>query len=87
MGTFVANVATVTQSVVGISTVSNSTPTTGLESYGADFLTVGTGTYSVPVVDQQVSLSTTTSYYLVGKAGYSAGTISFSGSITARLVR
>jgi Pectate lyase superfamily protein len=79
--------ATYTQGVGGISTTSATLPTDGTEvNSGAQFTALSV-TDGLTLPRKRVSISSTTTVYLVGKATFSAGTMTAYGSISARRVR
>jgi len=84
---FIASAATVTASSGGISATSATVPTNGSEVFSGVLLTVGTATYSATSPRVRISIASTTTIYLVGKASFSAGTVTAFGGITARRVR
>jgi hypothetical protein len=84
---YTAGTATVTGKISGISTTSATLPTDGSEVYSGVQLTLGTATDGSAVPRKRISVSGTTTVYLVGQATFSAGTVTAFGSITARRIR
>lgn len=79
--------ATVTGESAGISSTSATLPTDGSEGYsGVQLITTST-TDSITLTRKRMSLSGTTTVYLIGKSTFSVGTVGAFGTINARRVR
>jgi len=84
---FAGGTATYTGSAGSIGTTSATLATDGTEvNSGAQFTAVSV-TDGLTVPAKQINVSATTTVYLIGKATFSAGTVSAYGSIRARRVR
>lgn len=79
--------ATTTAFSGAIHTTSATLPTDGSEVYSGLQLTTTTAVESVAVPRKRISLSSTTTVYLVARPTFSAGTAAAFGGITARRVR
>lgn len=84
---FSGTTATVTQVQGGISSTSVTLPTDGSEVFSDASITLFSGTDSVTLPRKRISISSTTTIYLVGKAIFSAGTVGGFGQMSARRVR
>lgn len=84
---FTETTSTVTARSAGISTTSATVPTDGSEAFCGVQSTVTSETNSITLPIKRVSLSGTTTTYLVAKATFSAGTCAGFGAIVARRVR
>jgi hypothetical protein len=84
---FSASTATVTGTSGGISTTTATVPTDGSEVYSGVQVTLLSENDAVTLPRKRISISGTTTVYLVGKSTFSAGSVSAFGSITARRVR
>jgi hypothetical protein len=82
-----AAAATVTAMSAGVTPTTATVPTDGSEAYSGVMLTAGTGLDTITPSRKRVSLSATTTIYLVAKATFSAGSVSAFGQINARRVR
>jgi len=79
--------STVTARSAGISSTSATLPTDGSEAYNGVQSTVTSEINSITSPRVRMSLSGTTTIYLVGKATFSAGTCAGFGTLTARRIR
>lgn len=79
--------ATLTAQAAGISTTSATLPTDGSEVYSGLQLTTTNAVDSITLPRKRISVASTTTVYLVGRATFSAGTAAAFGAITARRVR
>jgi hypothetical protein len=79
--------ATVTVTTAGISTTTATLPTDGSEAYSGVLLVTGTAKDSITLPRKRISISGTTTVYLVASQTFSLGTASAYGAITARRVR
>ncbi len=79
--------ATVTAAICGISTTSATLPSDGSEAYSGLQLTTATTTTSITMPRKRISLSGTTTVYIIGKVTFSAGTAGEFGTINARRVQ
>lgn len=84
---FIQTAATITVKVGSISTTSATNSTDGSEVYSGALLTVGTANDGLTLPRKRISISGTTTVYLVTSATFSAGTVTAFGGITARRVR
>jgi hypothetical protein len=84
---FTETTSTVTARSAGISTTSATLPTDGSEGYCGVQSTVTSETNTITLPAKRISLSTTTTVYLVGQATFSAGTCAGFGTLTARRTR
>lgn len=84
---FVATTATVTAWSGGISTNTNALPTDGSEVPNGTVITLISENNGITLPRKRISIASTTTVYLVGKATFSAGTVTAYGGITARRVR
>jgi hypothetical protein len=84
---FNETVSTVSARSAGINTTSATVPSDGSEAYCGVQSTLATETNSITLPRKRISVSSTTTVYLVGKATFSAGTCSEFGQINARRVR
>lgn len=76
--------ATYSQGVAGISATSATLPTDGTEVYSGAQFTLLSVTDGVALPRKRINVTVTTTVYLVGRASFSAGTMTGYGSITAR---
>lgn len=76
--------ATHTGSAASFSTTTATLATDGSEGYNGEQITITSTTGSVPVGLGRVSLSATTTVYLVARSTFSAGTVGAFGKIVAR---
>jgi hypothetical protein len=79
--------ATVSARSAGISTTTATVPSDGSEGYCGVQSTLTSEKNTITLSSKRISLSATTTVYLVGSATFSAGTCSAFGNITARRVR
>lgn len=79
--------STVTARIAGISTTSATLPTDGSEGYNGVQSTLTSETNSIPLNRKRISVSGTTTVYLVEKVTFSAGTAGAFGALDARRVR
>lgn len=84
---FAAASATVTGAAGGISTTTATLPVDGTEVYSGVQVTVLSENDSVTLPPKRISLSGTTSTFLICRATFSAGTVTAFGSITAWRMR
>jgi hypothetical protein len=84
---FSETTATVSARTAGISTTSATLPTDGSEGYCGVQSTVTSETNSIALTRKRITISGTTTVYLVGQATFSAGTAAGFGTINARRVR
>jgi len=84
---FVSASATVTQKCAGITTTSVTIPSDGSEVFNGSQTTVASFTDGITLPRKRINVSGTTTVYLVGKADFSAGSVSAFGTINARRVR
>jgi len=84
---FKETTSTVTARSAGISTTSVTIPSDGSEGYNGVQSTVTTENNTITLPTKRISISGTTTVYLVGSATFSAGTCAGFGAITARRVR
>lgn len=84
---FTETTATASARSAGITSTSATVPVDGTESYCGVQSTITSELNSITLPRKRVSLAATTTIYLVGKATFSAGTVSGFGSISARRVR
>jgi hypothetical protein len=87
VSSFAGASATMSQTVGGISTTSATLPTDGTQIYSADQTVALSVTNAVSIFPKQITVSTATTVYLVGKVTFSAGTVTGFGAIRARRVR
>lgn len=79
--------ATVTDHSAGINTTTGTVPSDGTGLSSGLQTVAQTVVNSLTVPRKRINVSSTTTVYLVGKATFSAGTVSIYGSITARRMR
>ncbi len=79
--------ATVTERIAGISTTTATLPSDGTEGYCGAVTTALSEKNSITLTTKRLSLSGTTTVYLVVKATFSAGTVRAFGTIRGRRVR
>lgn len=84
---FNESVSTVSARSAGIGTVSATIPTDGTECNNGVQSTVTSEKNTITIPRMRVSVSTTTTVYLVGTVTFAAGTCSGYGSISARRIR
>ena len=84
---FKATTATVTATQCGISSTSATLPVDGSEVYSGVQVTVISENDSVTLPRKRISISATTTVYMVGQSTFSAGTVGGFGAMTARRVR
>lgn len=79
--------ATITGKISGISSTSATLPTDGTEVYSGVNVTLLNNTDGTTLATKRISISGTTTVYLVGQTTFSAGTVTAFGYISARRVR
>lgn len=84
---FTETTATASARSAGITTTSATIPTDGSEAYCGVQSTLTSELNTIALTRKRISISGTTTVYLVGKATFSAGTVSGFGSLSARRVR
>ena len=84
---FVLGSATVTQKSGGVTSTSATVPTDGSEVFNGTQFTLTSVTDGLAIPRKRISISGTTTVYLVASATFSAGTVTAFGAITARRVR
>lgn len=78
---------TFTSRSAGINVTSATIPTDGTESLNTNITSIAAITIPFPIPRKRVSVSATTTVYLVARGSFSAGTVSGYGFINARRVR
>lgn len=84
---FNATGATITAGSAGINTTSATVPTDGSEAFAGILSTTANTVDTITLPRKRISISATTTVYLVGSRTFSAGTVAAFGGITARRVR
>lgn len=84
---FAAASATSSAASAGISTTTATLPTDGTEAYNGEIITTASSNSTITLPRKRISLSGTTTIYLVGSKTFSAGTVGAFGAINARRVR
>jgi len=84
---YIVSAGTVTATSAGITSTSATIPSDGTEVYDGNMSTLTSFNNSVTLPRKRISVTSTTNVYLVARMSFSAGSVTVTGSISARRVR